>query len=166
MSVHNDRAKLHHFSTGAIMWQVPGSWLRGRWWCTKSGLCLFSHIWVPNLSAVPVSACASFTRPHKEHCSSEAASPPAPPLAPTTEARRASPETQPPKGKRPKREQEDENELEDGELTDSSGDGDEEGDRAEPEGDGQEVTSDQNPAGDAGRGVEEEAEDSCHCWRR
>lgn len=74
-----------------------------------------------------------------------------------TEAREASAETDPPKEKRAKRERDDQEELEDGEVTDSS-----DGEGAEPEGDGQGVARHQSPAGEA-EDVKEQPEDSCCC---
>lgn len=74
-----------------------------------------------------------------------------------TEAREPSPETEPPKEKRAKREMDEKEELEDGELTDSSDDGEGE----EPERDGKGVTRDQIPAGDAGGGNEEPEDSRC-----
>lgn len=68
-------------------------------------------------------------------------------------------ETEPPKEKRAKRQRDDVEELEDGELTDSS-----DGEGEEPEGDGEGVACHQSPAGDA-EDDKEALEDSC-CWGR
>lgn len=105
--------------------------------------------------AVPASACNSFARPNKQERTSEEGviGATAQGTGIRTEAREPSPETEPPKEKRAKREMDKEEELEDGELTDSSDDGE----REEPERDGEGVTCDQSPAGD----VKEEPEDSC-----
>lgn len=126
---------------------------------------LFLRTRVPILSAEPAPACSSFATESKEAHKDEegviqiSASPqPAPAAEGTdiwTETQEASPETEPPKEKRAKRERDnEEEEPEEGEITDSSDD--EKG--VEREGNAGEASRDQSPANDTEEAKEEPAD--------
>lgn len=126
---------------------------------------LFLRTRDPILSAEPAPACSSFATECKEAHEDEegviqvsASLQPAPTAEGTgvwTETQEASPETEPPKEKRAKRERVDEEEEpEEGEITDSSDD--EKG--VEREGDAAEVSRDQSPANDTEEAREKPAD--------
>lgn len=128
-------------------------------------LALFLRTRVPILSAEPAPACSSFATECKEAHEDEegviqvsASLQPAPTAEGTgiwTETQGASPETEPPKEKRAKRERDDEEEdPEEGEITDSSDD--EKG--VECEGNAGEVSRDHSPTNETEETREEPAD--------